>query len=313
MLPRAMKSNKATLLTLAEKCKTILASNWQGNLNTIKADAKGSKEEIYTSMVKYFVKRGKPYIWVPEKDFHNVNTIIDERGSFAVTSPFPGPLANLLRSIKKLPARVALSGDVVPLKGEKVKLASESLRETISSERKVIKESNYCVSGVLSASNLGCTSRSENLQELLDGNEQYVVYKFNLSSCMYIDSSGGTHEVDLKDIEASKADPLSPFSSSLIDGINQSEVRRRALVLFCIAYLNRNAKDALMFSVDGRGFDVLGKVLGPVMNDGSREYQWKEFRFTFKEAVRDVESFCQQLVEMEEEALKTVSSFSGLG
>ncbi|GMP69213.1 hypothetical protein CsSME_00028554 [Camellia sinensis var. sinensis] len=267
------------------------------------------------------------------------NTIIDERGSFAVTSPFPGPLANLLRSIKKLPARVALSGDVVPLKGEKqfdsctlnlifmmsvelvcgkvkilrVKLASESLRETISSERKVIKESNYCVSGVLSASNLGCTSRSENLQELLDGNEQYVVYKFNLSSCLYIDSNGGTHEVDLKDIEASKADPLSPFSSSLIDGINQSEVRRRALVLFCIAYLNRNAKDAFMFSVDGRGFDVLGKVLGPVMNDGSREYQWKEFRFTFKEAVRDVESFCQQLVEMEEEALKTVSSFSGLG
>lgn len=30
------------------------------------------------------------------------NTIIDERGSFAVTSPFPGPLATLLRSIKKV-------------------------------------------------------------------------------------------------------------------------------------------------------------------------------------------------------------------
>ncbi|KAG5533414.1 hypothetical protein RHGRI_027547 [Rhododendron griersonianum] len=308
-----MKGNKTTVLTFAEKCKNILASNWQGNLNTIKADAKGSKEEIYTSKVKYFVKKGRPYIWVPEKDLHNVNTIIDERGSFAVTSPFPGPLANLLRSIKKLPARVALTGDVVPLKGEKVKLVAESLRETISSESKVVKESTYAVSGILSSSNLGSTPRSENLRELLDGNEQYTVYRFNLSSCMYIDSNGGTHELDLADVEASKGDPLSPFSSSLLDGINRSELRRRALILFCITYLNKNAKDALMLSVDRKGFDVLGKVLGPVRNDGSREYQWKEFRFAFKEEARDVETVCRQLVEMEEEALKNVSSFSGLG
>ncbi|PSS32588.1 L-ectoine synthase [Actinidia chinensis var. chinensis] len=308
-----MKGNKQTVLTFAEKCKNILASNWQGNLNTIKADAKGSKEEIYTSKVKYFVKKGRPYIWVPEKDLHNVNAIIDERGSFAVASPFPGPLANLLRSIKKVPAQIALTGDVVPLKGEKVKLAAESLRETISSERKAIKESTYSVSGILSSSNLGFTPRSENLQELLDGNEQYVVYKFNLSSCTYVDSNGGTHEVDLEHVAACKADPLSPFSSSLIDGINQSEMRRRALILFCITYLNRNAKDAFMLSVDRKGFDVLGKVLGPVKIDGSREYQWKEFRFTFKEEARDLESLCRQLVEMEEEALKNVSSFSGLG
>ncbi|XP_057489440.1 uncharacterized protein LOC130775323 [Actinidia eriantha] len=308
-----MKGNKQTVLTFAEKCKNILASNWQGNLNTIKADAKGSKEEIYTSKVKYFVKKGRPYIWVPEKDLHNVNAIIDERGSFSVASPFPGPLANLLRSIKKVPAQIALTGDVVPLKGEKVKLAAESLRETISSERKAIKESTYSVSGILSSSNLGFTPRSENLQELLDGNEQYVVYKFNLSSCTYVDSNGGTHEVDLEHVAASKADPLSPFSSSLIDGINQSEMRRRALILFCITYLNRNAKDAFMLSVDRKGFDVLGKVLGPVKIDGSREYQWKEFRFTFKEEARDLESLCRQLVEMEEEALKNVSSFSGLG
>lgn len=115
-----MKSNNATVLTLAEKCKNILAANWQGRLNTIKADAEGSKESIYTSKVKYMLKKGKPFIWVPEKDMHNVNTIIDERGSFAVASPTPGPLAKLLHSIKKLPTRVALSGDIAPLKSEKV-------------------------------------------------------------------------------------------------------------------------------------------------------------------------------------------------
>ena len=68
-----------------------------------------------------------------------------------------------------------------------------------------------------------------------------------------------------------------------------------------------------MLSVDRKGFDVLGKVLGPVKIDGSRECQWKEFRFTFKKEACDLETLCRQFVEMEEEALKNVSSFSGLG
>ncbi|KAI3470718.1 hypothetical protein Pfo_027381 [Paulownia fortunei] len=307
-----MKGGKSSALTFAEKCKSILASNWQGNLNTIKADAQGSKEEIYTSKVKYFVKKGKPYIWVPEKELHNVNTIIDERGSFAVSSPFPGPLTHLLRSIRKLPARVALVGDVVRLEDEKAKLAAESLRETLLADHRAVKESSYSVSGILSSSYLGSTSRSANLQELLQGNKQYSVYRFNLSSCMYIDGNGGAHEVNLEDIEKSKADPLSPFSMSLIDGINQSEMRRRALVLFCITFLNENAKDAFLLSVDRKGFDVLAKVLGSVKHDGSREYQWKQLRFTLKHDACDVETFCQQLLEMEEEALKNISRFSGI-
>jgi hypothetical protein len=31
-----------------------------------------SKGDVYTSKVKYILRRGKPYIWVPEKDLHNV-------------------------------------------------------------------------------------------------------------------------------------------------------------------------------------------------------------------------------------------------
>ncbi|XVF23876.1 hypothetical protein REPUB_Repub13aG0077200 [Reevesia pubescens] len=183
-------SNKATILTLAEKCKNILASNWQGHLNTIKSDAKGSKENIYTSKVKYILKRGKPYIWVPEHELHNVNTIIDELGSFSVASPFPGPLGKLLKSVNKFPARVALTGDVVPLKDK---------------------------------------------------------------------------------------------------------------------------KDAYMLSLDRKGFDILGKVRSTASKDEVGEYRWKQYRFTFKEKARDVESFCRQLVQMEEEAVKKVSSYSGLG
>ncbi|KAH9767721.1 DUF2470 domain-containing protein [Citrus sinensis] len=270
------------------------------------------------------LKKGKPFIWVPEKDMHNVNTIIDERGSFAVASPTPGPLAKLLHSIKKIPTRVALSGDIAPLKSEKVfskdeenlnvhaQLAAECLKEVMLSEQRVIGESSYTVSGVLSSSNFITTSRNENLKDLLDEREKYVVYKFNISSCMYIDGHGGTHEVDLKYVQTSKADMLAPLSAKLIDGINQSEARRKALVLFCFVYLNANAKDAFMLAVDRKGFDVLGKVPGPATKDGMPGFLWKEFRFTFKEEAHDVESFCSQLVQMEEEVVRKVSGFSGL-
>ncbi|PON88702.1 FMN-binding split barrel [Trema orientale] len=297
-----MKANKAKLLTFAEKCKNVLASNWQGHLNTIKADAKGSKADIYTSKVKYILKRGKPYIWVPEKELHNVNTIIDERASFSVTTPFPGPLATLLRSIKKLPTRAALTGDVVPYKD--VKSAAESLREVLLSEQNAISESSYTVSGILSSSNLHNTSRGENLKTLLEGDE---------NSCVFIDGNGGTHEVDFEDMNSSKVDRLAPLSARIIDGINQSEARRRGLMLFCLMYLNANTKDAYMLSIDRKGFDVLGKISGPLSKDGFGQYQWREYRFSLKEEARDPETFCRQLVEMEEETVKLVSSSSGLG
>ncbi|PKI74709.1 uncharacterized protein LOC116187999 [Punica granatum] len=305
-----MKANKAAVLTVAEKCKNILASNWQCHLSTIKADAKGSKGEIYTSKVKYIVKRGKPYVWVPESDAHNVNAIIDERGSLAITTPFPGPLAHLLKSVQKLPSRIALTGDVVLLKEKKAQLATEKLEALILSEQKAVNELSYTVRGVLSSTNPVFTSRSENLQGLTDGGENYNIYKFDLRSCTYLSGTGGTHEIDLGELQTSKADSLAPYSAMLIDGINQSESRRRALVLFCFTYLNARVKDAYILSLDRKGTDVLGKVPNPTSNE---QFQWKEFRFTFKEEAPDVEALCCQLVEMEEEAIKKVSSYSGLG
>ncbi|KAL6524996.1 hypothetical protein OROMI_030589 [Orobanche minor] len=304
-----IKRGKSSILPFAEKCKSILASNWQGSLNTIKADAQGSKEEIYSSKVKYFVKKGKPYIWVPEKDLHNVNTIIDERGSFSVTSPFPGALLHILKSIRKLPARVAMFGDIVRLEDEKAKLAVESLRDSLLAEQKVVGESGYSFARIPNKS----TCRSAYLEELLlKGHEHYSIYRLNLNWCTYIDGNGGSHEVKLEELEKSKVDPLSLFLTSLIDGVNRSENMRRALVLFCITFLNESAKDAFLLSVDRKGFDVLAKVMGPLRNDGSREYHWKELRFTFKDEASGVRMFCQYLLQMEEEALKNITSSSGI-
>jgi len=71
-------------------------------------------------------------------------------------------------------------------------------------------------------------------------------------------------------------------------------------------------QDAFMLAVDRKGFDVLAKVPSSRSKDGTSEYVWKQFRFPFKEEALDVETFCQQLVKMEEEAVKKVSGYSGL-
>lgn len=68
-----------------------------------------------------------------------------------------------------------------------------------------------------------------------------------------------------------------------------------------------------MLSVDRKGFEVLAKVPNPAPKHGDSDYYWREFRFSFKEEAHDIEAFCRQLVEMEEEAVKKVSAFSGLG
>jgi hypothetical protein len=57
--------------------QTVIVSNWQGYLNTVKPEDKASI--IHTSKIKYVMRRGKPYLWVPESEPHNVVSL---RSSF---------------------------------------------------------------------------------------------------------------------------------------------------------------------------------------------------------------------------------------
>ncbi|WZY96439.1 hypothetical protein YC2023_068768 [Brassica napus] len=304
-----MKGSKANLSTLAEKCKTIIVSNWKGYLNTIKPEDKASI--IHTSKVKYVMRRGKPYLWVPESEPHNVNIMFDERGSFSVSHPYPGPLAALLKSIGKVPNRVALTGEIIPVKEKRIEAVNKYVEEAIQSEMRAISETPYSVRSILSSSDHMYASRCESLKDLVDGgNEKYVIYKFVPSSCMFIDANGANREIDLKVLELSKADPLGAWSTNLVDGINKNESRRRALILFCLYYLDINARDAYMVSVDTKGFDLLGKV--PSEEEAGDEYQWREFRFEFEEEMKDVEAFCHQLVEMEQEVVNKFTDHTGL-
>ncbi|KAK3151198.1 hypothetical protein QOZ80_3AG0242930 [Eleusine coracana subsp. coracana] len=304
---------KTVALSVADKCRNILAAGWEAHLNTIKADAKGSKGEIYTSKVHYMIQKGTPYLIVPENHMHNINIIIDERGSLAVSSPIRGRVASLLKSLKKVPPRVAMTGDVLRMKDTKVSVIADSLKKDILKEHRTESEASHGVSAILSSAGATCRSRSEGLLSLLNEENSYSIFKFDIGSCVYIDSSSSSHDIELDNFEPPRAGLLMPFSAKLIDGINRSEPRRRALLLFCFEYFNVTARNAVMLSVDHHGFDVLAKVPQSVISlDVPQQYHWKEFRFTFKEPAKDVEDFCSRLVELEEEAIQSIKSYSGL-
>ncbi|XP_023642562.1 uncharacterized protein LOC17890688 isoform X2 [Capsella rubella] len=257
------------------------------------------------------MRRGKPYLWVPESEPHNVNIMFDERGSLTIAHPYPGPLAALFKSIGKLPDRVAFTGEIIPVKEKRVEAVNKYVEEAIQSEERAISESSNSVRSILNSCDQMYASRCEILRALVaDAKEKYVIYKFVPSSCMFIDPNGATKEIDLKVLELSKADPLGIWSTKFVDGINKNESRRRALILFCLYYLDVNARDAYMVSVDKKGFKLLGKV--PSEEEAGDEYQWREFRFEFEEEVKDVEAFCHQLVEMEQEVVSKFTDHTGL-
>ncbi|CAM8994324.1 unnamed protein product [Rhodiola kirilowii] len=515
----------------------VLSSNWQGQLNTTKTDAKGSKEEIYSSRLKYMFKKDKPYIWVPEDYLHNVNAMIDERNSFSVTTPFPGPLGSILKAMKKSAARVALTGDVIALKEKGLSLANEMIRESMLVEHDTISNSGYAVSSVVLTSMvlnkvIGTLCRDRLVDEakfivfkLVDFIKPHVItYRFcnagdlieacklfnlmadqgiGIDVCLVeklmetmlkpnqfreafklfqamsvkysCNLSLSTHKIlihwlckrgnigeanrlfdemgkrgikadnstlsylvykhlakpriseaygvlegiekpeisiylglikgilrlkkpseatqvfremirqgceptmhtyimllqghmdkrgrkrddplvnfdtifvgglvnagksleatkyvervmdrgrevprfdynkflhyysndewvlmseDMEHIAAAKADPISPFTAALIDGINQSEIRHRALMLLCLAHFNANVRDAFLLSVDRIGFDIVGRVPKSKFNDcGSVNYQWKEFRISLKQEAFDIGTFCEQLVFLDD-------------
>ncbi|ANM63974.1 hypothetical protein AT3G04020 [Arabidopsis thaliana] len=172
-----MKGSKANLSALAEKCKTVIVSNWQGYLNTVKPEDKASI--IHTSKIKYVMRRGKPYLWVPESEPHNVNIMFDERGSFSIAHPYPGPLAALFKSIGKLPERVAFTGEIVPVKEKRVDAVKKYVEEAIQSEMKAISDTPNSVRSILNSSDQMYASRCDSLRALInDAKEKYVIYKF---------------------------------------------------------------------------------------------------------------------------------------
>jgi hypothetical protein len=105
--------------------------------------------------------------------------MFDERGSFSIAHPYPGPLAALFKSIGKLPERVAFTGEIVPVKEKRVDAVKKYVEEAIQSEMKAISDTPNSVRSILNSSDQMYASRCDSLRALInDAKEKYVIYKF---------------------------------------------------------------------------------------------------------------------------------------
>lgn len=52
-------------------------------------------------------------------------------------------------------------------------------------------------------------------------------------ACHFVDLLGVRHEVPFAEIAGTAVDPISPILAGLIEGINQNEGSRFALIVFC--------------------------------------------------------------------------------
>eukprot|EP00252_Welwitschia_mirabilis_P006467 TRINITY_DN17349_c0_g1_i1.p1 TRINITY_DN17349_c0_g1~~TRINITY_DN17349_c0_g1_i1.p1 ORF type:complete len:349 (-),score=68.75 TRINITY_DN17349_c0_g1_i1:448-1494(-) len=294
-------------MTLGQKCKNILASNMEGVLTTVKADAKGSKSELHSSSVKYIISNRQLVMWVTEEDFHTVNLLSDERGSLCVNQTSPPALVGFLHSIGRFPSRVTLVGDIVRLEEDEIDSHRKELEKILDSERQIVNESGYSVTEILNSSKEIIGARAEALQTLLEKIQSSGLYTFKTRSCDYVDISRERHEVNLNDTKGFSKDEISSFSGALIEGINRSDTRRLGLMLFCYVYMNVHARDALLLSIDSKGFEVFAKVSNGKGGTSSVQFEWRALRFPFDIEVRDIVSFCRILSKMEDEALKKVS------
>ncbi|XP_050217879.1 uncharacterized protein LOC126668741 [Mercurialis annua] len=187
-------------------------------------------------------------------------------------------------------------------------LALENVKEVIESEHRAMNKF-YEICGTLNCSNRAITSRSENLKKLLDGGEKYNMKEGNFPSSSFPEHIGGSStypdrywfiefydnvkKTESENVKICKPGPLAPFSGWLVDSINQSEARRRALTHLCSKYLLPSIKDAYnLVSVDCKGLDVLGKV-----SKGG----WLPLRLPFNKEADDLESLCAKFLEMEED------------
>ncbi|KAJ7563068.1 hypothetical protein O6H91_03G095500 [Diphasiastrum complanatum] len=304
------------MLQLLRRSRSILACNWRCQLATMNASK--SLGTVHGSFVRYALIGGQPCVWLGQQDHqHDLNLLMDDRMSLILGHSDPVPLIRTLKIIGSAPPHLLLFGRLDPVadldlaklkKGLKdvsvsVELATDGASHVL---RQILKESGRCVD-----------RWAEAYAEATAPENDFSWYRVLAKSCYYVDSTGMRHKLELSDImdsDASSSDALSPLLAAIIEGVNQSEQRRLALMALCVIHQRVRAQDAIMASADRWGFTVLAKVSDNTSNEKNfatetaeaslTKTRWKELRFSFDHEVRDADSFCFLLSELERETLR---------
>lgn len=328
------KKPKYGVLSIAERCKCILAVNWRGQLTTVKprlVDKEERKKAGRTlgELSSYIILDGKAIVWVPEDSQHCPNLLLNNRASFIVGHTDPSPLMKAFQQVKKAPPHAILVGTLIVPGDDDDMLSAGFMKVTIKKQiselQQAVNQSTPTIRAILESGSHVLRTRVQALTSMLESKEDDTFYQFDASSCHYVDSLGEKHMVDL---EASKKalNPLSPLLPVVMEGINRNYTRRLGLKLLCAWFLRVKVKDAFIFAADRWGLNVLAQIvvdpkgledvskrnkIGGKKVSSSATLEWKDLRLTFKQEVEDLNEFCTMLGQMEKESLVALNQVEG--
>ncbi|KAL3686157.1 hypothetical protein R1sor_004179 [Riccia sorocarpa] len=312
--PDEQRKAEEASLPLLQRCKNHLMSNWRGQLTTVKADEKN----VHGSLLLYSVVAGQTLVWIPKNDLHESNLLLDNRGSLVVGHTDPPPLIHAMRNVGHVPPRTILLSELDLVPGYEMEYVKKRVLKLLSSTKQTIENAGSATKSLLRDSGNSLNARLKALQTMASSQEKdFDVYRLSPKTCHFVDLLGGRHLVDVSDLMGAVTDHLCPLSAALIEGVNQSDNRRMALIMFCAVYVQERVLDAYMFSADRWGINVLARMAsenndhdGRVDHHPSPELErpkWREFRFSFSHEVKNIEHFCLMLAEMEKECVEALN------
>ncbi|BBN00357.1 hypothetical protein MPTK1_1g28500 [Marchantia polymorpha subsp. ruderalis] len=311
--PKEQGNAEEASLPLLQRCKNILLSNWRGQLSTVKED----ERSVHGSISQYSVVAGQTLVWIPKNDPHESNFLMDNRGSLVIGHTDPTPLVHTMRSVGHVPPRTILLAEFDPVPDYEMEYVKKRVVKLMSSTKQAIENAGPATQSFLRDSGNSLNARLRALDAMAHSKEKdFSVYRLSLKTCHYVDLLGGRHPVEASDLMGAVTDHLCPLSSALIEGVNQSDNRRMALIMFCAVYVQERVQDAYIFSADRWGINILAKTAAKHSDEDKNSTtqspemeraKWREFRFSFSHEVKNTEHFCLMLAEMEKECVEALN------
>ena len=177
-------------LPLVQRCKNLLAANWRAQMTTINATDDGpDAPKVHGTLVKYALVGGSPLLWIPKDDAHELNLVMDERGSMVVGHTDPPPLVRAWRELGRVPPRVMVLGSVAPLPRHELDYVKRRVAKVQGAVDDALKEAGSALQSVLRESGNLINSRARALEAMVKATDaEYSVFsltpKYVISSLL---------------------------------------------------------------------------------------------------------------------------------
>jgi hypothetical protein len=165
-------------LPLVQRCKNLLAANWRVQITTINATDDGpDAPKVHGSLVNYVLVGGSPLLWIPKNDAHELNLVLDERGSMVVGHTDPPPLVRAWRELGRVPPRAMLLGSVAPLQRHELDYVKRRVAKVQGAVNDAVKEAGSALQSVLQESGNLINSRARAFEAMVTATDaEYSIF-----------------------------------------------------------------------------------------------------------------------------------------